>query len=104
MDRVDVNAIVCRIDIDTLAAQTDLGAVIARSSGGVAATALDVARSQAVGLDEFVARWTGRVRRRRYSGPPGPPSQLRPPDEAGAASAPAMTPPLPGPPVRAAAP
>src|SRR6266545_3649066 len=78
VDRVDVNEVAQRLDIDALAAQTDLGAVIARSSGGVAANALDVLRSQAVGLDEFIARWTGRLRRRPYSGPPGPPERLRP--------------------------
>ena len=77
VDRVDVNEVARRLDIDALAAQTDLGAVIARSSGGVAATALDVLRSQAVGLDEFVARWAGRLRRKPYSGPPGPPERLR---------------------------
>ena len=27
-------------------------------------------RSQTVGLDEFIARWTGRLRRRPYTGPP----------------------------------
>jgi hypothetical protein len=57
--------------------QTDLGAVIAKSSGGIAANALDVVRSQAVGLDEFIARWVDRFRRRGYSGPPGPPELLR---------------------------
>ena len=75
--RVDVNEVAQRLDIDALAAQTDLGAVIARSSGGIAANALDVLRSQAVGLDEFVARWVGRLRRKPYSGPPGPPERLR---------------------------
>lgn len=78
VDRVDVNEVAQRLDIDALAAQTDLGAVIARSSGGVAANALDVLRSQAVGLDEFIARWVGRLRRKPYSGPPGPPERLRP--------------------------
>ena len=77
VDRVDINEVAQRLDIDALAAQTDLGAVIARSSGGIAADALDVLRSQAVGLDEFIARWVGRLRRRRYSGPPGPPERLR---------------------------
>jgi hypothetical protein len=82
MDRVDVNAVARRVDIDALVTQTDLGAVIAKSSGGIAADALDVARSHAVGLDEFIARWAGRIRRRRYSGPPGPPELLRTADPA----------------------
>ena len=75
--RVDVNAIVRRVDIDALVEQTDIGAVIARSSGGVASDALDVLRSQAVGLDEFIARWVARLRRRAYTGAPGPPGPPR---------------------------
>ena len=75
--RIDLNDIVQRLDFDALIEQTDLGAVIAASSSGVASDALDVVRSQAVGLDEFIARWIGRLRRRPYSGPPGPPDGLR---------------------------
>ena len=72
VDRVDVNAVIERIDIDELVEQTDLGAVIAASSSGAASDVLDAARSQTVGLDEFIARWIGRLRRRPYTGPPGP--------------------------------
>jgi uncharacterized RDD family membrane protein YckC len=75
LDRVDVDRLLARVDMDGLLAQTDLGAVIARSSGGVAGNALDVVRSQAVGLDEFTARWAGRLRHRPYRGPPGPPAR-----------------------------
>lgn len=83
--RVDLNDIVKRIDVEALVEQTDLGAVIARSSSGVASEVLDVARSQTVGLDEFLARLIARLRRRPYPGPPGPPG---PPDrrEPGAGS------------------
>lgn len=63
-DRIDVNSIAQRIDLDALALHTDLGAMIARSSGGVASGALDVLRSQAVGLDEWMARWVARLLRR----------------------------------------
>ncbi len=77
LDRVDLNGIAGRLDIDALVEQTDLGAVIARSSSGVASDVLDVVRSQAVGLDEFIARWIGRLRRRPYTGPPGPRDRLR---------------------------
>jgi uncharacterized RDD family membrane protein YckC len=73
LERMDLNSIVERLDIDALVEQTDLGAVIARSSSGVASDALDVVRSQTVGLDEFIARWIGRLRRRPYTGPPSPP-------------------------------
>ncbi len=77
LDRIDLNGIVERIDVDALVEKTDLGAIIARSSSGVASDALDVVRSQVVGLDEFIARWIGRLRRRPYTGPPGPPDGLR---------------------------
>ena len=71
--RIDLNDLLKRLDFDALIEQTDLGAVIAASSSGVAGEMLDVVRSQAVGLDEFLARWIGRLRRRPYTGPPGPP-------------------------------
>ena len=77
LDRVDLNGIVERIDIDALVKQTDLGAIIASSTSGVASDALDVVRSQTVGLDEFMARWIGWLRRRPYTGPPGPPDGVR---------------------------
>jgi uncharacterized RDD family membrane protein YckC len=71
--RVDLNSVVARLDIEALVEQTDLGAIIASSSSGVASDVLDVVRSQAVGLDELTAGWVGRLRRRPYAGPPGPP-------------------------------
>ncbi len=77
LDRVDVNDIVERLDVEALVEQTDLGAIIASSTSGVASDALDVVRSQAVGLDEFIARWIARLRRRPYTGPSGPPDGLR---------------------------
>jgi hypothetical protein len=76
--RMDLNDIVQSLDVDALIQQTDLGAVIAASSSGAAADVLDAVRSQTVGLDEFIARWIGRLRRRPYTGPPGPPDRLRP--------------------------
>ena len=76
LDRIDLDRLLARIDVDALVEQTDLGAVIARSSSGIASDALDVVRSQAVGLDELIARWIGRLRRRPYTGPPGPPDGL----------------------------
>jgi hypothetical protein len=77
LGRMDLNGLVEHIDVDALIEQTDLGAIIARSSSGVASDALDMVRSQTVGLDEFIARWIGRLRRRPYAGPPGPPDGLR---------------------------
>jgi hypothetical protein len=78
LERMDLNDIVTRIDVEALVKQTDLGAIISASSSGVAGDVLDAVRSQTVGLDEFIARWIGRLRRRPYTGPPGPPDQLRP--------------------------
>ena len=75
--RMDLNEIITRIDVAALVEQTDLGAVIAASSSGAAGDLLDVVRSQTVGLDEFIARWIGRLRRRPYAGPPGPPDRPR---------------------------
>jgi len=79
--RVDVNDLVQRLDIDELVEQTDIGAVIARSSGGVATEALDAARSQAVGMDQFIDRWVQRALRRNHPGPvaPGGPDGREPP-------------------------
>jgi hypothetical protein len=73
------------IDLDALALHTDLGAMIARSSGGVASGALDAARSQAVGLDEWIARWVARLLRRghRAQRPHGPGWPRKIPGDAG---------------------
>jgi hypothetical protein len=68
--RVDLNSVAARIDVDALAEQTDLGAVIARSSSSVASGALDAMRSQAVSLDDLLARWAGRLLRRRDDAEP----------------------------------
>ena len=78
LERIDLNDLVTHIDVEALVKQTDLGAVIAASSSGIAGEVLDVVRSQTVGLDEVIARWIGRLRRRPYTGPPGPPERLRP--------------------------
>ena len=78
LGRIDLNDIVKRLDVEALVEQTDFGSVIAASSSGIAGDVLDVVRSQTVGLDEFIARWIGRLRRRPYSGPPGPPDRPRP--------------------------
>jgi len=83
VERMDLNSVIEHIDVDALVQQTDLGAVIARSSSGVATNALDVVRSQTVGVDEFIARWITRLRRRRYSGPPGLPDGLKSGTDAG---------------------
>jgi hypothetical protein len=73
LGQVDLNSIVARINVDALVERTDLGAMIVKSSSGVTSEALDAVRSHVVELDEFIARWIGRLRRRPYTGPPGPP-------------------------------
>lgn len=77
LDRVDMNAIVGRVDVEALVEQTDLGAIIAKSSSGMASDVVDAMRSRAVGVDESLARLVARLRRRPYTGPPGPPAALR---------------------------
>jgi hypothetical protein len=74
IDRIDVNDLLQRIDMDALVEHTDLGAVIARSSGGAASEVLDAARSQAVGLDQFIDRWVQRALRRKHPAPLAPPA------------------------------
>ena len=86
LDQMDLDDLLRHIDFDALVQQTDLGAIIAASSSGAAGEALDVVRSQAVGLDEFLARWIARLRRRPYPGPPGPPGPAGTLPPAGAAS------------------
>lgn len=76
MERVDMNAIIQRIDVEALVEQTDFGEVIARSSSGVVSDMGDAVRSRAVGVDESIARLVARLRRRPYTGPPGPPAGL----------------------------
>ena len=71
-----MNAIAQRIDVEALVEQTDLGAVIASSTSGIASDMLDAVRSRTVGVDEAIARWVARLRRRPYTGPPGPPAGL----------------------------
>jgi len=71
---VDLNELVQRLDMDALVANTELGSIIAQSTSGVASEALDVVRSQGVGMDNFIARLTNRLMRRDLAElPAGPP-------------------------------
>jgi predicted RNA-binding Zn ribbon-like protein len=81
IDRVDIKAMIERVDIDALVEQTEIGTIIAHSTSGVASEILDVIRAQAVGLDDFVARWVARILRRDPSRIPlGPPTLVAPPE------------------------
>jgi hypothetical protein len=70
-------SVVDRIDVDALVEQTDLGRrhrrILQRSRERCARRV----RSQAVGLDEFIARWLGRLRHGRYTGQPARLTGLR---------------------------
>ena len=60
--------------MDALVSNTELGSIIAQSTSGVASEALDVVRSQGVGMDNFIARLSNRVLRRDVTElPAGPP-------------------------------
>ena len=62
--KVDVNALMERVDIDAVLARTEFGAVASRSATAVASRVLDLLRSQGVGVDTFIDRWTSRLLRR----------------------------------------
>jgi hypothetical protein len=74
LEKVDLNLLLEHVDLDALLERTELGAVMARSGGAIASRTLDVLRSQGVGLDAFIERWTNRLLRRRdplvATGPP----------------------------------
>jgi hypothetical protein len=80
--RVDVQAVMKQVDVNELATQVDINAlveragieeIVARSSNSIASQGVNLVRSQAVGLDDFIARWVNRLRRRGYAGPPALP-------------------------------
>ena len=47
--------------------RTDMGAIIAATSSGMVSKAVDVARSQGVGIDFLLQRWSDRLHRRHSS-------------------------------------
>jgi hypothetical protein len=76
LDQVDVNELADRIDVAALLDKTELSAIVTRSSTTIFSEAIDLVRSQAVGLDDFLARLAGRLLRRgtaRPAPPLGPP-------------------------------
>ncbi len=75
LNRVDVNGLADRIDVAALVDRTELGAIVATSSATVFSEGIDLIRSQAVGLDDFLGRLFSRLLRRgAYHGPPAPPT------------------------------
>ena len=74
LEGVDLNELLAGLDIDALMSNTELGGIIARSTSGVASEALDVVRSQGVGMDGFINRLVNRALGRDPAElPPGPP-------------------------------
>jgi hypothetical protein len=78
LDRVDVNALIQRIDVEELVTHTDFGEIIAKSSSGVASSALDALRGQTVNMDGAIDRGVWRLVRRNAARPAGPPALVRP--------------------------
>ena len=76
LSKVDINALVQRLDMDALVANTELGSIIAQSTSGVASEALDVVRSQGVGMDNFIGRLANRMMRRDPAELPAGPALL----------------------------
>ena len=76
IDKLDINAILAQVDLDALVQRTEMGSIIAATGAGIAGKAIDVARSQGVGLDFFVQRWADRLLRRHRPERPGSPELL----------------------------
>ncbi|MCJ7436824.1 MAG: hypothetical protein MUP97_03575 [Acidimicrobiia bacterium] len=72
--RVDVNAMVAKVDVEDLVQRTELGAIIADSTSGVAQRVLDSIRARAVSLDQVSNAIADRILRRDSAKTPvGPP-------------------------------
>jgi hypothetical protein len=80
LEQVDLNALIQRIDVEALVTQTDFGEIIAKQSSGIASSALDAVRGQAVGMDGAIDRGVWRLVRRNTPRPPAP-ELLRSPAE-----------------------
>jgi hypothetical protein len=72
MSRVDVNALADRIDVAAILDKTEIGDILSRSSSTIFSEGIDLVRSQAVGLDTFIARWVDRLLGRGTRRPPAP--------------------------------
>src|SRR5215469_16413054 len=70
--RVDVNELTERVDVNALVDRTELKTVLAKSSTTVVTQGIDLVRSQAVGLDDFMARWVNRILHRKRAPAAGP--------------------------------
>ena len=80
LEQVDLNALIQRIDVEAVVTQTDFGEIIAKQSSGIASSALDAVRGQAVDLDGSIDRGVWRLIRRNAPRPEAP-ALLRSPAE-----------------------
>jgi uncharacterized RDD family membrane protein YckC len=80
IDRVDLDAVLARVDIPALVQRSGIPDVVADSTRSMAASMIDLARRQLVGLDVIVDRIL--LRKRTADRPTGPQSLVRSGDEA----------------------
>ncbi len=85
MARVDIAALVDRLDVERLAQRADLAGIVAESTRGITGSMIDLARRQVAGIDEIVTRVAARLVRRDPSTDPDGPTALveRPPSVRG---------------------
>ena len=81
VDKVNVNELTERVDVNALVDRTEIKTVLAKSSTTVFTEGIDLVRSQAVGLDDFLARWVNRILRRKQAPAVGPPRLISLPAE-----------------------
>ena len=81
VDKVDVNELTERVDVNALVDRTEIKTVLAKSSTTVFTEGIDLVRSQAVGLDDFLARWVNRILRRKQALAAGPSALISLPAE-----------------------
>jgi len=78
LDRVDVDALMNRVDVEALTTRANVGELVARSTGQVAGSTLDLVRRQAVGLDTLIMRFVDRLLGRDPDAQPLGPPELVP--------------------------
>lgn len=75
--RIDLDAVIDRVDVDHVMQRADVAGIVARSTRGMTARTLDLARRQLVGIDEIITRLAARIARRDPDADPGAPPALR---------------------------
>jgi uncharacterized RDD family membrane protein YckC len=75
--RVDLDRAIDRVDVDHVMQRADVAGIVARSTRGLTARTLDLARRQLVGIDEIVTRVAARLVRRDPAADPSTPPALR---------------------------